>query len=65
MYCWNFAALLSASFSTRRLITSQLTYSGLGLLHLAELHDTTALGARAFKEDLRELDLASGLEELH
>ena len=40
------------------------TDRGFCLSNLRELNDTAALGASAFKEDLGELDLSSGLEQL-
>ena len=41
-----------------------LTNRGLCFLHLGELHDTAALGASAFVQDLGKLDLASRFKEL-
>ena len=41
------------------------TDRGFRLSDLRELNDTAALGACALKEDLGELDLSSGLEQLY
>ena len=44
---------------------TERTDGRLSLRDLAELNDTAALGARALEEDLGELDLSSGLEQLY